>query len=42
MMEALNASLEAGYPVAWACDVSDKGFSIKNGIASIKEEGREQ
>ena len=33
MMEALNASLEAGYPVAWACDVSDKGFSIKNGIA---------
>lgn len=33
MMEALNASLEAGFPVAWACDVSDKGFSIKNGIA---------
>ena len=33
MMEALNASLEAGYPVAWACDVSDKGFSIKNVIA---------
>lgn len=33
IMEALNASLEAGYPVAWACDVSDKGFSIKNGIA---------
>lgn len=33
MMEALNASLEAGYHVAWACDVSDKGFSIKNGIA---------
>ena len=33
MMEALNASLEAGYPVAWACDVSAKGVSIKNGIA---------
>ncbi|MDA9051902.1 C1 family peptidase [Schleiferiaceae bacterium] len=33
MMEAINTSLEAGYPVAWACDVSDKGFSIKNGIA---------
>ena len=33
MMEALNVSLEAGFPVAWACDVSDKGFSIKNGIA---------
>ena len=33
MMEALNASLEAGYPVAWACDVSDKGFSITNGLA---------
>lgn len=33
MMEAINASLKAGYPVAWACDVSDDGFSIRNGVA---------
>jgi bleomycin hydrolase len=35
MMEAINASLEAGYPVAWACDVSEKGFSIRNGLAVV-------
>ena len=35
MMEAVSGSLQAGFPVAWACDVSDKGFSIKNGIAIV-------
>ncbi len=33
MMEATEGALIDGFPVAWACDVSDKGFSIKNGIA---------
>lgn len=33
MMQAIEVSLEGGYPVAWACDVSDKGFSIRNGVA---------
>ena len=33
MMEATEGALTEGFPVAWACDVSDKGFSIKNGIA---------
>jgi bleomycin hydrolase len=33
MMEATEGALTDGFPVAWACDVSDKGFSIKNGIA---------
>lgn len=33
MMDAVNGSLEAGYSVAWATDVSEKGFSIKNGLA---------
>ena len=33
MMETLEGALQAGFPVAWACDVSDKGFSFRNGIA---------
>lgn len=38
MMDAINGSLEGGFPVAWACDVSDKGFSIRNGIAVMPEQ----
>ena len=33
MMEITEGALKEGFPVAWACDVSDKGFSIRNGIA---------
>ncbi|MGB1184949.1 MAG: aminopeptidase C [Schleiferiaceae bacterium] len=33
MMEVTEGALKGGFPVAWACDVSDKGFSIRNGIA---------
>lgn len=33
MMEVTKGALKGGFPVAWACDVSDKGFSIRNGIA---------
>ena len=33
MMEVMEGALLDGFPVAWACDVSDKGFSIRNGIA---------
>lgn len=35
MMNALNHSLAEGYTVAWACDVSEKGFSLKNGLAIV-------
>lgn len=35
MMLAINNSLEKGYTVAWATDVSEKGFSIKNGLAVV-------
>ena len=33
MMEVVEGALLDKFPVAWACDVSDKGFSIRNGIA---------
>ena len=37
MMGVLNAALTKGYTVAWACDVSEKGFSLKNGLAVVPE-----
>ena len=33
LMSLLDASLSQGYSVAWATDVSEKGFSIRNGLA---------
>lgn len=35
MMGALDNALEAGYSVAWATDVSEKGFSLRNGVAVV-------
>ena len=35
MTEIINQSLEAGYTVAWATDVSEKGFSHRNGVAVV-------
>lgn len=35
MMKALDAALENGYTVAWATDVSEKGFSLRNGVAIV-------
>ncbi len=35
MMSALNNALDESYPVAWATDVSEKGFSLKNGVAIV-------
>ncbi len=32
-MSVLDASLSEGYTLAWATDVSEKGFSIRNGLA---------
>lgn len=37
MMEIIDNSLENGYTVAWGADVSDKGFSWKNGVAIIPD-----
>ena len=35
LMEVMYNSIEAGYTIAWAADVSDKGFSWKNGVAVV-------
>ena len=35
MIEVLDHALENGYSVAWAADVSEKGFSYKNGLAIV-------
>ncbi len=37
MMDIIDNALESGYTVAWGADVSDKGFSWKNGVAIIPD-----
>lgn len=37
MMEIIDNSIENGYTVGWGADVSDKGFSWKNGVAILPE-----
>lgn len=37
MEQLVDASLDAGYTVAWATDVSEKYFSWKNGLAIVPE-----
>ena len=38
MMMVINNALNNGYTVAWATDVSEKGFSFKNGLAIVPED----
>jgi bleomycin hydrolase len=38
MMAIIDNALENGYTVNWGADVSDKGFSWKNGVAIIPEQ----
>ncbi|GAB4332271.1 MAG: C1 family peptidase [Bacteroidales bacterium] len=38
MMEVIDYALENGYTVAWGSDVSEKGFSWKNGVAIVPDE----
>lgn len=40
MMTTIDNALENGYTVNWGADVSDKGFSWKNGVAIIPEEDK--
>jgi bleomycin hydrolase len=35
MVEVVDNSLDEGYTVSWATDVSEKGFSLKNAVAII-------
>ncbi len=37
MMGIIDNALDNGYTVAWAGDVSEKGFSFKNGVAIVPE-----
>lgn len=37
MMQIIDNSLNTGYTVAWASDMSDKGFSMKEGVAIVPE-----
>lgn len=37
MVKIIDNALENGYTVAWAADVSDKGFSWKNGVAIMPD-----
>ncbi len=41
LMETLNHAMENGYTVAWGADVSEKGFSWKNGLAIVPDENLE-
>jgi bleomycin hydrolase len=37
MMQIIENSVRNGYSVAWASDMSDKGFSMKEGVAIVPE-----
>ncbi len=38
LVDACETALKNGYTVAWGADVSEKGFSFKNGIALVPED----
>jgi bleomycin hydrolase len=38
MIEVLDNALDDGFTVGWGADVSEKGFSWKNGVAIVPEE----
>ncbi len=40
MMEIMYNAISKGYTIAWGADVSEKGFSWKNGIAIVPSEER--
>ena len=39
MMSAMEGTVNAGYPVLWASDVSEKGFAWRKGFAVVPDEG---
>jgi len=38
MMEVIDYALEKGFTIGWGSDVSEKGFSWKNGVAIVPDE----
>ncbi|MFP4621732.1 MAG: aminopeptidase C [Bacteroidales bacterium] len=41
LMEVMYNAIEGGYTIAWAADVSDKGFSWNNGLAIVPDKDTE-
>lgn len=41
-MEVFDYALENGYAVAWASDISERGFSYGNGVAVVPEDNMEE
>ena len=37
MMDVMKGAMSNGYGIGWAADVSEKGFSFKNGLAIVPE-----
>ncbi len=37
MVDVVDHALEEGYTLSWATDVSEKGFSVRNGLAIVPE-----
>jgi bleomycin hydrolase len=37
LLEIIYFSIEKGYTVAWSADISDKGFSWRNGVAVVPD-----
>ncbi len=42
LTDIIDNALQKGYTVAWATDVSEKGFSWKNGVAYVPEKSFEE
>ena len=38
MMDAMKYAVNNGYSIGWAADVSEKGFSFRNGLAIVPED----
>lgn len=39
LMDVMTGTVEAGYPIIWAADVSEKGFAWRKGLAVVPDEG---
>jgi bleomycin hydrolase len=42
MMQVVDNAIEKGYTIAWGSDVSEKGFSWKNGVAVIPDRNAQE
>jgi bleomycin hydrolase len=42
MMSVMESTVDKGYPIVWAADVSEKGFAWRNGLAIVPEADTER